>query len=784
MEPPENNDDPNARLNERLLRAGISMSLEGDEPNDETAILIDELLLRLESARAEVDHLTAANATLRKGRKREASPAEEQSGGQRPPKRRDVEASETGGHAPSQTQVVPREGSAPPYTSNIPAHTHSRAERPRPPPQYANAHASSSSRQVRHEPRASPLPYDEDVRMDMEPFVERGYGPPTSITMPNAFPPPPKIATDDTIERMTPAHDSDADSSDDTTELWDEDPQQIANENKGKWPSETELARRRAHNSAVEAKREKRAKALAERRREAEMQMPGRIPDGLGVVRIPPSNSVERDNAMRGMWSRRTVYYSARTNMVFVGQSAAMASQYKMQHTTGYRPPQGHALYSRVPRGVPRTPAELDRLMSIAANVRIDPRIRTEAYGLLIEFRTVTERMHPRMWDRTMSAFMISGFDQSYQPDVEPGVWDHDPIQRDLSRAIVGNPANASRGVGMSTPALHELMNMDTMGRYVLLHGRPGSPNPYLGVVMDHMYRIHRRSLFGYGLGRMLAPSDSFARTAFMRLFAVLTASPFRYRDAVANHNANNPGAPMHPQAGPTFQFQRLQIDRRHVQNMTIEDVISALIFNRVPVDWVDHAYLFGLQFFDQHYAGNPIDEALLADHDNERLHRLDLHGAPPAIPAWDGWRHPTEDEILRLNIILELEEQRGIRSLYARGWFLAGESPYRRYLTGRSRTDADAGLAAYRQGLMDAAAAATAAPAPPPPQPAVAHTSSSSSATANTVADPAPSLVNANDTTLDEVHDTAMEGAPNEADDNMGGPVEPPLSPLSNMED
>jgi hypothetical protein len=429
--------------------------------------------------------------------------------------------------------------------------------------------------------------------------------------------------------------------------------------------------------------------------------------------------------------------------------------------------------------------------MTIAANTRLDGEARMEAYTLLHEFYLIIGRIHPSMWDRTMTEFMVAPFDDSYRPNVGPLPVIREPIARDYSRAFVSNRTNTSRGTGMPTPAFEQTMDQDAMGRYVLLHGRPGSANPYLGVVMNHAYHIHRRSLFGYSLGRMLAPTNARSRGAFMRLFATLTALPFRYADAVIAHNQNNPGAPMHPQAGPTYRLEPLVIDHRHAWNMTIEDIIEALIHNRIPTEWVDHAYLYGLQFMDLHYHGAAIDRALLDEQDNEHLHRLDQRGIPPAIPAWDGWRRPTEDEILRLNTILDVEEQRGTHSLEAPGWLAVGQNPFRRYLTRRPRSEADAGVAALRAHLVANTATTTAtATTPPQPTPAIASastlasTSGSGTTTVNAVAGPALPFANMNDTTLDDGQDTIMGGALDDNKEDADEQAEVPLSPLSETED
>src|SRR5438309_801411 len=47
----------------------------------------------------------------------------------------------------------------------------------------------------------------------------------------------------------------------------------------------------------------------------------------------------------------------------------------------------------------------------------------------------------------------------------------------------------------------------------------------------------------------------------------------------------------------------------------------------------------------------------MLDETDNKRLARLQRYGIPPAITAWDGWRHPSERDIARLHLIIEVAE-------------------------------------------------------------------------------------------------------------------------------
>lgn len=183
-----------------------------------------------------------------------------------------------------------------------------------------------------------------------------------------------------------------------------------------------------------------------------------------------------------------------------------------------------------------------------------------------------------------------------------------------------------------------------------------------------------------------------------MRLFAIFTACVGRYREAILAYNTTHPNSPFVAQTGPTFSISRLRIDGRHVMNMNMEDVTATLIYNRIPVEWVEHSYMYGLHFMSQHYAGSILDDDLLAEYDDERLHRLDLHGIPPAIAEWDGWRLPTTDDLLRLSIVMKLEEvNKGIFSLEGPNWLLFGESPYRRYLSSRPEEIARPALERYR---------------------------------------------------------------------------------------
>jgi hypothetical protein len=80
--------------------------------------------------------------------------------------------------------------------------------------------------------------------------------------------------------------------------------------------------------------------------------------------------------------------------------------------------------------------------------------------------------------------------------------------------------------------------------------------------------------------------------------------------------------------------------------NLAQQDVINVLLDNCIPPEWIDHAYMYGINLIDAHYTGGTMSRALLEGVDHERLARLRAYGVPPPIEAWDGWRHPSTGDV------------------------------------------------------------------------------------------------------------------------------------------
>ena len=119
-----------------------------------------------------------------------------------------------------------------------------------------------------------------------------------------------------------------------------------------------------------------------------------------------------------------------------------------------------------------------------------------------------------------------------------------------------------------------------------------------------------------------------------------------------------------------------------------MQDVIDVLIDNRIPPTWIDHGYTYGLNFINYNIA-NPTYRELFDTVDNERHARLRAYGEPPAIPEWDGWRYPSNQDIARLYNILDGERQSAEEDFRnIRGWATVGTTGLFEFLDDRRRDE------------------------------------------------------------------------------------------------
>jgi hypothetical protein len=327
------------------------------------------------------------------------------------------------------------------------------------------------------------------------------------------------------------------------------------------------------------------------------------IPRFWGAVRINDAAGqpgLERDNALRDMLSRNA-YLSRTTNTVYVGDSAREALEKERQGAEPYSPfgpkgDQNNQVYVRAPHGLPLTPDQVKRLRTIYRDGknRFLARHRAEAYLLLWELFTVANRVLPEHRDRAMS-FLL-----------EPNGFDVEPPRTVVIRGIRSLPRQHPPKQG-PPPTGGDLSELDVVGLYMLNYHRPGSTNPSAGIAIDYAFHVGRRSLFGYALVRLLSPLERELAHAFRRQLVQLMALPRRYREAIVDHNRAHPQSPFVPQGPHTYSVHRARFDSNRAANLSQEDVIQALLDNRIPPEWIDHCYAYGVAAFNAIYSGAPI---------------------------------------------------------------------------------------------------------------------------------------------------------------------------------
>jgi len=144
---------------------------------------------------------------------------------------------------------------------------------------------------------------------------------------------------------------------------------------------------------------------------------------------------------------------------------------------------------------------------------------------LLCEFQGIASYVIPEYRDAAMQHILDRKFDPSKPPNIE---------NRYLQMYRVPRYTIEPGSSGMKMPDFANVLHVDTMGLYILLHGRPGR-NFFSGMVIDHAFRVNQRSVFGYGLGRLMMPGGRDPH--FRRLYACLLALPRRYREAIVEYN-------------------------------------------------------------------------------------------------------------------------------------------------------------------------------------------------------------------------------------------------------
>jgi hypothetical protein len=630
---------------ERVRRTGIITDAEDRHMTSEAQSIIDDLLFKLEQVENEKHRLSNKVHDLMK-RQRTHYREDDEAEGSRPAKRRDPYSTS---YPPSRTSTPSSTGLSLDFDHLTTVGGGSRGfepHRPQTDSPFATLHSGTPFIASNRE---QSLFRDND-------YSRAPRNPPPKamdsihVTPPGPLDPDPIIRSDprgiSTVPQLLP---EDSDDDDDSSD--DPDPLDMTAKQKAK------------HNN----------KALQRERDQREVMMHRLdLPLASFWDVIKRTGYYERDNNMRNMLSG-DFYVSGNDNTVYhrLHQSAQIALDVKGQPFEGNS--STRAFDKASPRGMPLTAWEVDRLIKILYNDYSLHDDRVLAYIFLREFYIISRGIVPDLRDSAMTQITTPGvFDPNYMPS------------HVSAASLLPRMPDPGKPVGLTNIGPEQALCIDEMARYTIIYGRPGT-NPYTGVVMDYAYRVNRRSMFGYGLMRVLSPEGK--ATPFRRFVATLLALPRRYRDAIAEYNSKNLTNLFVPQPGPRFEITRLQIPPANIYNLNLQDIIDLFIANRIPPEWVDHGYTFGLNYIDSQYSTSQ-HVRYYEEVDNERLERLRVYGAPPAIPGWDGWRCPTSDDMRRIQQLIANKnavEAPGFELRDKPEWVRVGEDGIFQYLTHRS---------------------------------------------------------------------------------------------------
>ncbi|KAG6893913.1 hypothetical protein C0992_008186 [Termitomyces sp. T32_za158] len=449
-------------------------------------------------------------------------------------------------------------------------------------------------------------------------------------------------------------------------------------------PSEGETPANRRLRLARNKKKSARSAHEAARQKKAEQdrqeQATGHIPDGLGV--FVDGMVVERSNWFFGGALDRHFYYSHRTNAVFVSDEAISTKMFEEEKEERYyhtSPEMGRV----APKGFPMNPQQLRKLRELALTHGKLMVICTEAYYLMCEFQRISMNYYPALRDRTMALVCTPEYEHLPPP--------LSLSSRHMNLAVMPTPDGYLRWkdragrpfftlAGFDSEGVRYTFDLDRLAKIVLYFSQPEMQNSVLGIAVDYAYRIHWRTLLGHALTRGLAPAGR-ARRRFARLLALILARPGLYREAIADYNVANPLTPFSPMSWTDIQLRAPHFEATAAVNITDADVICTMLANGIPVEWVDHAYTFGVVYLETHFFEVNASIDLYQEIDDERHRRLKQYGEPPAILQWDGWRVPTEGDMIRLHALLVREHTQG--HIYAEKglYYPIGMDPNRTHL-------------------------------------------------------------------------------------------------------
>lgn len=376
------------------------------------------------------------------------------------------------------------------------------------------------------------------------------------------------------------------------------------------------------------------------------------MPNPFGLFNIPGGSNVERHNHLGGLLSF-DAYWSPYTNIVFMRRTAVEASIYEQQNHVGFNVG-NNELYRIAPHGLPMTAAETDRLHQFVfmPNMRT-ARLRSEGYGLLLELHRVACRISPDLRDASMIALVQSDFSMK-RPPLFPMVPGPPPRAIPRSTRCILDPGYDLRNAPKDE--IHfEWFDLDRWAQFIIAHHNPDTGNQFIpGIAIETTSRILRESIFGHVFCLALCPAEASGShlRRFQRQFAYVVALPHFYQEAVDVAQSRGEAIEFLSPDATSASLHKITFERMRNKNLNKNDVIQVLLENGIPVEWIQHAYSYGVNYLDHHLALSPKYITEMRSVNKERLERLQTYGVPQPMDRWGGIFHPDFSD-LRDRLIL-----------------------------------------------------------------------------------------------------------------------------------
>ncbi|KAG6858573.1 hypothetical protein C0995_015590 [Termitomyces sp. Mi166 len=243
------------------------------------------------------------------------------------------------------------------------------------------------------------------------------------------------------------------------------------------------------------------------------------------------------------------------------------------------------------------------------------------------ELLLVAQKLDESLLDRTMQALL----------DLQSPIQGEENMNFVIPRHILTCFMCVKKDGMTALHVMHTLdpsqpFDFEQIVQYVLIFGQPGLENTWQGIAFDFAYRMHWQTLFRFALCWALCITST-AKPAVVRRLALVMAQPRMYQEAVASYNAVFPDQPMVAQYRSHINLMQVHVPDEMAQNFSDDDALCVLLHNWIPLDWVDHAYMYGVVYLEQQFHSPMMSMDIFHKIDDECLQCLLHYGTPPTIP-------------------------------------------------------------------------------------------------------------------------------------------------------